>query len=154
MQFPVIDTTPVPWLNIARELAAAPPVQFPVTVTEEDPIVYIQMPLVPGIMLPVTDNDAVDDKFIEFADPLEISPTIEAEPDDMANIAAAPPLISAVRVTPLLSVKPPPAAAVVVAPSFHNLDVAEAFVIDWTLGELSTATVNPFVNTSSVESGA
>jgi hypothetical protein len=124
-----------------------------VTVTEEDPIAYIQLPAVPGIMLPVTDNDAVEDKFIEVAEPPVIFPTIEAEPDDMANIAP-PPLISAVRVTPLLSVKPLPAAAVVVAPSFHNLDVAEAFVIDWTVGELSTATVNPFVNTSSVESGA
>jgi hypothetical protein len=103
-------------------------------------------------MLPVTDNDAVDDKFIKFTDPPVIFPTIEAEPDDMANIA--PPLISAVRVTPLLSVKPPPAAAVVVAPSFHTLEVADAFVIEITVGELSTATVNPFVNTSSVESGA
>jgi hypothetical protein len=93
MQFPVIDTTPAPWLYIARKLAAVPPVQFPVTVTEEDPIKYIQLPLVPGIMLPVTDNDAVDDKFIEFTDPPVIFPTIEAEPDDMANIADVPTLI-------------------------------------------------------------
>jgi hypothetical protein len=53
--------------------------------------------------------------------------------------------VVAVNVTPLASTNPPPAGAAAVAPSFHTREVADVFVIEITVGELSTVIVNPLV---------
>lgn len=55
---------------------------------------------------------------------------------------------------PLFNGKLPPAVAVAVPPSFHTRLVANPFVIEATLGDVSTVIVNVFAYTLSPAAGA